>query len=811
MSRSQVAIVITCHDQGRALVDTLQSVRNQTEPPSEILIVDEASTDLFTRQVITRLANEALRVLHADDQSVAAVWNSAIRSTEASYIMLLDAGVLVEPTFIERASKALDATPAASFVTCGTDTFGLVEALAGAPIPETAIFRREAWVATGGFDENARGFEERDFWISLLSRGSRGAVLEERSMNPPNAGSRAKAGSHGGRHVSERASMEQCWRKHAGLLGEHAGAVLLAKERLVLKEQERHEQLHERRTAALAQLDEVQRAMASVAGQLRAIGRDGVDLGDLRRTAPISPVWGLDRGLPLDRYYITGFLDRHRTDVQGRVLEVKDPGYTRQFGDDRVTASDVVDIDAQNTRATVIADLTRAENLADGSYDCFILTQVLGLIYDVPAALATAYRILKPGGVLLCTVPASGRISYEGTAIDGDYWRFTEASIRRLFSEVFPLDAFEVATFGNVLANAAFLYGLAPHELKREELDVVDPFFPVVYGIRARKPLYAAKGNRTNPARAGVPPAAILAYHRIVEDQDRPDLCVSPENFRAHMRALEEDGYAVLPLRDLAHAARRGSISHRSVAITFDDGYREALTCAAPVLAEHAFRATFFIVGETLNGLDEFWWDALARVFLSGHSLSASLTLELPSGSLELPTATASERSAAYGRLVRTFYALRRTDRDRLVRQTVAWAGIGLRTNADPRPMTLNELEELTRMPGIDIGGHTGHHVWLPVEHEDVKREEVAESKSQLERAIGRSITSFSYPYGGHDPATVDIVRKAGYEQAVTIEERSVNGRENPFLLPRYQVRDCDGRSFANRLGAIFDDDSRAV
>ena len=74
-----------------------------------------------------------------------------------------------------------------------------------------------------------------------------------------------------------------------------------------------------------------------------------------------------------------------------------------------------------------------------------ILTQTLGLIYDVRAALANVHRSLKPGGVLLCTVPASGRISYEGPALDGDFWRFTEASVRQLFAEVFPVDGLRCA------------------------------------------------------------------------------------------------------------------------------------------------------------------------------------------------------------------------------------------------------------------------------------------------------------------------------------------------------------------------------
>ncbi|MFH1176457.1 MAG: polysaccharide deacetylase family protein, partial [Acidobacteriota bacterium] len=107
---------------------------------------------------------------------------------------------------------------------------------------------------------------------------------------------------------------------------------------------------------------------------------------------------------------------------------------------------------------------------------------------------AESLRLLKPGGVLLCTVAALGRISYEDRGLDGDYWRFTEASLRALFAEAFPLDSFAVTGFGNVLACAAFSYGLALHELTPAELDAHDPYFPLIYGVRAVKEEAGVRG-----------------------------------------------------------------------------------------------------------------------------------------------------------------------------------------------------------------------------------------------------------------------------------------------------------------------------
>src|SRR6185295_12124093 len=133
-------------------------------------------------------------------------------------------------------------------------------------------------------------------------------------------------------------------------------------------------------------------AIGDAGAELRRAGEEPLDLGDLRRLAPFSGRWGFERGQPIDRYYIERFLEAHRDDVAGRVLEVRDSHYTERFGGARVTESQVIDVDAGSTRATIHADLAGADVVPDARFDCILVTQTLHLIPDVRAAIAHIHR-----------------------------------------------------------------------------------------------------------------------------------------------------------------------------------------------------------------------------------------------------------------------------------------------------------------------------------------------------------------------------------------------------------------------------------
>jgi len=212
------------------------------------------------------------------------------------------------------------------------------------------------------------------------------------------------------------------------------------------------------------------------------LGRPRPRWGNFRRMSPFSERYGSDRGTPIDRVYIEAFLARHAADIRGEVLEVRDSSYTERFGGAAVTSRQVLDVDAANPAATVVADLSEPAALPAGRFDCFILTQTLQYVRDPEAALASAWQALAPGGVLLVTVPTIARVDWpQGFE---DLRRWTPAGLRQLLRDAVSEAEVMVEGHGNLLAATAFLMGLAAEELAPQELEVFDPLYVVITSAR---------------------------------------------------------------------------------------------------------------------------------------------------------------------------------------------------------------------------------------------------------------------------------------------------------------------------------------
>lgn len=301
-------------------------------------------------------------------------------------------------------------------------------------------------------------------------------------------------------------------------------------------------------------------------------------------------------------------------------------------------------------------------------------------------------------------------------------------------------------------------------------------------------------------------------YHQIADlEDDHWAMAVQPANFAEHLQILR-DRCRPISLRHLTTDLVRGHLDTRSVVVTFDDGYRDNLINARPLLERYDIPATMFIVGEAIGRGTEFWWDQLHHLFLGDHPLPESLQLELAGRNRSWRI---SDQESGLGvpprwtrpRLHRTLWhelrMLPASERFEVIGILREWAEQPLAVRPDRQVMSEAELLDLASGSNIEIGAHTATHPRMSALDPAEQLAEVQRGKARLEEILGTRVTSFSYPFGGTfdvSRASVAAVREAGFVRACTMRNAMVRPRTNLLRLPRLYVGNWSGEEFERRM-----------
>ncbi|MGE0784333.1 MAG: glycosyltransferase [Sandaracinaceae bacterium] len=543
---------------------------------------------------------------------------------------------------------------------------------------------------------------------------------------------------------------------------------------------------------------------------------------------PLSDEFGEDRGTPLTRYYVEQFLRRHAGDVRGACLEFEGDDYVLRYGAERVESVDVLHLDASNPRATIVADLTQANDLPSDRFDAIVCTFVLHEIFDARRAVRELARILRPGGTVLFAVPHVTMCEPRY----GERWRFTVQGLTELLEEAFGSGAAEVVAYGNSLTAAAQLRGLVAEELSPDELDVHDPRFAVVICARVQKPRPIAEAAPTARALAAAKAsgrALVLLYHRTAElERDPHLLSVPPESFRRHLDVITQLGQP-LSLTELAQGIERGAVPHRGIAITFDDGYADNLLSAAGELRRFGVPATMFITSGQIGAQREFWWDAIDRLLLESVELPDPLVIEAGDRRLTyslgeharwseaqlekhrawnvLDAESPTPRHVAFREALDALRPLDDMARSAAIAQLTTAIGIERAARPSHRPMDVGELLLLGRDPLITIGAHTVTHAQLSALPMADQRAEIADSRAWLETTLDRRVGTFAYPFGSardYDRTSVSLVRECGFSAACANEPGVVTTATDVLEIPRVMVLDWKEHELAERIETHF-------
>ncbi|MEX2511423.1 MAG: glycosyltransferase [Cyclobacteriaceae bacterium] len=528
-----VSIIIPCYNHGRYLSEAIESGLNQTYPNIEIIIVDDGSTD-DSQEVAQRYSD--VKYFYQKNQGLSSARNTGIKHCKGAFLVFLDADDLLYEDAIACNIGHLLKEPELAFVS-GAHQVSTIDNIKVKVVREfvisdhfltllkrnyigmhaTVMFRRHVFDEIL-FDTSLKACEDYDVYLKIARRhpiAHHGKILTVYRMHRENMSNdipmmlstvlkvldRQKANLSSEEEILALEEGTENFKKYyTKLLSDQLknspkSSRLLLSFLNPLYRKLYYEKIN-KKYMNIAKHNQFLKKLIPPSGK-RFLFNMGlhkrflppinhVNSGDFNRLTPFSKNFGYDRGGPVDRYYIENFLDDVSENIHGRALEIGDNEYTLRFGKGKVKNSEILHVNDNNPMATIIGDLSNAPQIPDNSFDCIILTQTLHLVYDYQSVIKTCYRILKPGGTLLLTVPGITPIDY-GEWGNTWYWSFTGQAMKKMMAEHFSPALSEIKTYGNVYVASAFLYGMGLPEIKKDMLDYRDPKMQVIISVKAKK------------------------------------------------------------------------------------------------------------------------------------------------------------------------------------------------------------------------------------------------------------------------------------------------------------------------------------
>jgi glycosyltransferase involved in cell wall biosynthesis len=536
-----VSVIITFLNAEKFLEETIESVFGQTYLEWELLLVDDGSRDKSTHIALNYQKNhpDKVRFLEHDrhaNMGISASRNLGIRNARGKYIAMLDADDVWVENKLEQQVEILETYPQAGMV-CGNskywhswtadprdlsldryihDTINpnrlklnsliyppllLLLTLNGEidPIvPSDIILRKEAIEHVGGFENIFKSMHEDQAFLAKIYLNSSVYVAAScwtlYRQHPDSCNTLAVKS---GRQIAAELFYLNWLDKYLNEKRVTDPDILNALHRRLWNY--KHPALNELKQTAIKNIKKTVKALAprllpSSARDLLISKNTGrrpqgwVDFGELRRLFPAGEFWGVNRGHPIDRYYMDRFFKENSDYIKGIVLEIGEDLYAYKYGKENVIKCDIVNISNDSDSPSVIyADSVFALHIPSGIYDCVILTRVLRQIYNLSSAIETLKSVLKPGGTVLAALPGICP-NTDGLTYNRNWlWHFTSSSARELFEKEFAPENLEIKCYGNVLAATGLLMGLVSEDLTREELDYIDHRYEIIVGVRAVK------------------------------------------------------------------------------------------------------------------------------------------------------------------------------------------------------------------------------------------------------------------------------------------------------------------------------------
>ncbi|MXN67304.1 polysaccharide deacetylase family protein [Stappia sp. GBMRC 2046] len=286
----------------------------------------------------------------------------------------------------------------------------------------------------------------------------------------------------------------------------------------------------------------------------------------------------------------------------------------------------------------------------------------------------------------------------------------------------------------------------------------------------------------------------IFTLHNVLPDSEahafRPNahLDVTPDFLDSTIRQVKQAGLEFVTLDEALRRTRDEERERRFAVLTFDDGYRNNLVHAYPVLKRHCVPFTIFVATGFVDRTSEIWWVALERI------LEKADYLDMPIGArmVRLPTRTTAEKCSAYGRAALWLAHDMSEAAQRLeIRRMARAYGIDMEALAEELILDWGELAELAGDPLAEIGAHTHDHLALARLAEDEMRDNIQLGLDRLKAELDLEPRHFAYPYGYEaavDRRSAETIGRFGFDCALTTRPGMMRKGLQEFALPRVSL-----------------------
>lgn len=241
---------------------------------------------------------------------------------------------------------------------------------------------------------------------------------------------------------------------------------------------------------------------------------------------------------------------------------------------------------------------------------------------------------------------------------------------------------------------------------------------------------------------------------------------ITPDYLDAVLTRVRARGFDIVPMDEVNERLAAGS-GKRFLAITFDDGYKDTLIHAHPILARHKVPYTIYVPTSFIDHIGELWWVVLERTIRSQRAVTATMNGRV----VHFDCSTPALKAEAYGEIYWWLRGLPETELRSFVRDLSFRHGIDFRDICKRLCMTWDDLQVLAADPLVTIGAHTVNHYMLAKFPIDLVKEEIVRSRDILEERFGRPVKHFAYPVGdptSAGPREFELTARLGFETAVT-------------------------------------------